>query len=492
MNPFPLPPEDPTRVLVVDDDRRVLELLEVAYSTQGFTVLTAADGDEAYRKAMAEHPDLVVLDVRLPRRSGLEVCEALRREATEGAVPIILVSAMGETEARLQGLASGADDFVPKPFSPKELLARSRRLLARTAESREARRRARDLERELARARDDARRSHLETRREQRLRELAFGLGRELQHTLDLDALALRVADAAQIRLGACTVVLALPARGRRVFEPAALRGGTLERVARFEVAMDGPLAALLRAIGRPARRRQLERIAEVVDELPPLVAGGFVLVAPLAGPAGLEGLIVTDERVDGLEPQSHDLDLLGGLCELSAVALANARRHRAALERAVEVLGDVGASAGARARAAEAAELTARAARAAVLPRRERGLLLHAVALGAAAEAEPVPAALARLEREDATGWTGDLRRLIEAARAPQAPGESDAPETARAALLAAFGRRLIAAREAGEALAPAIDSAVRSLDGVIDPWTAQAIDAAVRGGDASQGEAA
>src|SRR5206468_1644746 len=79
----------------------------------------------------------VVLDVRLPKKSGLEVCELLRQDPDDPHVPIILVSAAAETEARLQGLARGADDYVAKPFSPKELIARIRRLLARSSETRE-------------------------------------------------------------------------------------------------------------------------------------------------------------------------------------------------------------------------------------------------------------------------------------------------------------------------------------------------------------------
>src|SRR6266540_431884 len=101
----PRPAERPPRILVVDDDRRVLELLDLALTAHGFQVLTALDGEEAMKQALDERPDLVVLDVRLPRKGGLDVCEALRRDPEDGTVPIILVSASGETETRLQGFA---------------------------------------------------------------------------------------------------------------------------------------------------------------------------------------------------------------------------------------------------------------------------------------------------------------------------------------------------------------------------------------------------
>ena len=123
----------PPSILVVDDDRRVVELLAIALGAYGFRVLQAADGEEALQLAQRERPDLVVLDVRLPRKSGYEVCERLRQDPDDPHIPIIMVSAAVETEARLQGLARGADDYVPKPFHLEEVLARIRALLRRSA-----------------------------------------------------------------------------------------------------------------------------------------------------------------------------------------------------------------------------------------------------------------------------------------------------------------------------------------------------------------------
>jgi DNA-binding response OmpR family regulator len=486
MMPLPRNPMPSPRVLVVEDDHRVLELLEIAFQAQGFQVSTASDGDEAYRRALAERPDLVVMDVRLPRRSGLEVCEALRREAAGAVLPIVLVSAAGETDARVQGLASGADDFLPKPFSPRELLARARRLLARTAESREAQRRLHELERELERARDEARRSHVETRREHRLRELAFGLGRELQGLLDEEVLAHRLLDAVQTRLAVGTVVLLTPGPGG-VLGPAAIRGDTPERAAGLAFGAAGALVQRVVALGRPVPRRALHRLSDADEELAPLVAGGFVLVAPVAGPGGLEGLLVTDERTDGLEPQPQDLEVLAGLCDLAGVALGNARRHRAALERAVEVLAGAD-SAGPWARAAALAE---RAARALLLWPALRRRIAAAVALGGRDDDPGVRAGLERLEAGDASGWVAALRGLVDAARRPGADDAGD-PERARAARLAAFARRAAAALEGGHAPDAAVTVAMASLEDVLDPDTRAALEAAAREAHDGHGRAA
>ncbi len=469
------------RVLVVDDDRRVLELLQVAFSTQGFEVLTAIDGDDAYRKAIGEQPDLIVLDVRLPKRSGFEVCEALRRERGERAAPVIMVSAAGETEARVHGLASGADDFLAKPFSPKELIARSRRLLARVADARALRQRGVELERELARARDEVRRSQVETRREQRLRELAFGVGRDLHCTLDFDTLARRFLAAAQTRLGVATVALLAPAPDGRTLEPVAVRGDALDRLAGCALATDGPLVSTLAALGRPVLRREMERLSELADELPTLVAGGFTLAAPLSGPDGLEGVLLADERGDGLEPEPRDLELVAGLCELVAGALRNARRYRLPLERAIVVLASVTAVTAETALRAEAAALVERAGRATLLPPRMRGLLRHVALLGATADEARTREALVQLAGGDSTGWISELCALAAAARMPLAPHQSVDPTTARAALCGAFARRLVIARAGGEPLADAARRALGSLEEALDSTTREALEAAV-----------
>ena len=95
-------------VLIVDDDLRVLELLEIAFQAHGFKVVKAADGDEAIHRIAGERPDLVVLDVRLPKKSGLEVCEIIRRDPTDARLPVIVMSGAAETESRLRAFTCGA------------------------------------------------------------------------------------------------------------------------------------------------------------------------------------------------------------------------------------------------------------------------------------------------------------------------------------------------------------------------------------------------
>ena len=116
------------RVLVVDDDAKTVELVKLYLKRDGYRVLTAYDGIEALRLAREGHPDLIVLDLMLPGINGLEICRTLRAESD---VPVILLTAKTTDQDKLVGLDLGADDYVTKPFSPRELAARVRAVLRR-------------------------------------------------------------------------------------------------------------------------------------------------------------------------------------------------------------------------------------------------------------------------------------------------------------------------------------------------------------------------
>ncbi len=116
------------RVLVADDDAKIVELVRLYLARDGYKVLTAYDGNETLRVAREGHPDLIVLDLMMPGCDGLEVCRTLRRESD---VPIIMLTARTTEEDKLTGLGLGADDYVTKPFSPRELAARVRAVLRR-------------------------------------------------------------------------------------------------------------------------------------------------------------------------------------------------------------------------------------------------------------------------------------------------------------------------------------------------------------------------
>ena len=118
-------------VLVVEDEEAIMTLLKYNLEKEGFKVSTAMDGEEALARVKEFKPDIIVLDWMLPSMSGVEVCKSLRRSGDTRNIPIIMLSARGQEDDRIQGLDSGADDYITKPFSPSELIARIRAVFRR-------------------------------------------------------------------------------------------------------------------------------------------------------------------------------------------------------------------------------------------------------------------------------------------------------------------------------------------------------------------------
>ena len=116
------------RILIVDDEEMIVRTVKAYLDREGFKTYTAADGEEALRSFDEKGPDLIVLDLMLPKVSGIEVCRTIR---TKSSVPIIMLTAKAAEADRVVGLELGADDYVVKPFSPRELVARIRAVLRR-------------------------------------------------------------------------------------------------------------------------------------------------------------------------------------------------------------------------------------------------------------------------------------------------------------------------------------------------------------------------
>jgi two-component system phosphate regulon response regulator PhoB len=119
------------KILVVDDEPEAVELLEFNLKQAGYIVGTAADGAEALKKARSQSPDLIVLDVMLPEMDGFEICKSLRLDSATAKVPIIMLTAKAAEIDRVLGLELGADDYLTKPFSPRELLLRIKKIISR-------------------------------------------------------------------------------------------------------------------------------------------------------------------------------------------------------------------------------------------------------------------------------------------------------------------------------------------------------------------------
>jgi two-component system, OmpR family, response regulator ResD len=118
------------KILVVDDEERIRRLLKMYLERENYVIEEAADGEEALEKALANHYDLILLDLMMPGKDGIEVCKELREKK---ATPIIMLTAKGEEANRVQGFEAGTDDYIVKPFSPREVVLRVKALLRRSS-----------------------------------------------------------------------------------------------------------------------------------------------------------------------------------------------------------------------------------------------------------------------------------------------------------------------------------------------------------------------
>src|SRR5881396_2900218 len=124
------------KILVVDDEIYIVHILDFSLGMEGYEVLTALDGEQALEKARAEHPDLIVLDIMMPKLDGYETCKMLKADPGTKDIPVILLSAKGRNVDQNIGFEVGADDYITKPFSPRKLVERINAILGQNSSQR--------------------------------------------------------------------------------------------------------------------------------------------------------------------------------------------------------------------------------------------------------------------------------------------------------------------------------------------------------------------
>jgi DNA-binding response OmpR family regulator len=122
------------KILIVEDEKDIVKMLDYNLKKEGFRALSANNGEDGLDMARKEHPDLILLDLMLPEMDGLEVCKAIKNDTKTAHIPIIILTAKAQETDKIVGLELGADDYVTKPFSPKELIARIKAVLRRLKE----------------------------------------------------------------------------------------------------------------------------------------------------------------------------------------------------------------------------------------------------------------------------------------------------------------------------------------------------------------------
>jgi putative nucleotidyltransferase with HDIG domain len=319
-------------ILVIDDDRRVLELLQISLTQNGFRVATAGNGEDGLELIRKDPPDLVILDLRLPKKTGFEVCAALKSSKDTAQIPVIMVSASAEVDSRLQGLMHGADDYLTKPFSPKELLIKVRRIFERMERTETLASKNRELETEVARNREDLVVRNKELRFQVYSLETLMGLTHQLNSSLDLEHLlnTLILTVIGQIRVNSACLFLT-DERDTPTRLTVSTWKGIKEEQARA-ITFDYQ-SAFIRALlpqegddGRPVRLSDLENDSELAREVGSLYAAGIAAVSPVLMKNRLTAVLAVGEKVSGQEFHGSDLEMLRSLSESAGIAIENAR----------------------------------------------------------------------------------------------------------------------------------------------------------------------
>jgi response regulator RpfG family c-di-GMP phosphodiesterase len=310
-------------LLIVDDDVRVVELLQITLGGRGYEVLTAYDGDAALQLIRDHDPDLVVLDVRLPRRSGLEVLQTLRQAPETRNLPVVLISANAATESRLQGLKLGADDYVTKPFSPRELILRIRRILDRSKDVKLLEAKNEMLENEVRRGRETLLGMQGELSRN--LSRIGGLLGEvlEMNEAAPIEQVLERFVLTAVGTLEFSRIVLLLPAEGE--LRPRIWRGIPESAVRGLRFTESGFLLRVLGMVERPMRLEELEDYPEGQTEMGRLSAAGVTLVVPAVCGGELYAVLGFGEQAHGRTPGRFEFQILEILGHAVAAGLRNA-----------------------------------------------------------------------------------------------------------------------------------------------------------------------
>jgi putative nucleotidyltransferase with HDIG domain len=277
-------------------------------------------------------PDLIILDLRLPRKTGFEVCAALKSNKETAHIPIIMVSASAEVDSRLQGLMHGADDYMTKPFSPKELLIKVRRIFERLDRAEHLTTKNKELESEVARNREDLVVRNKELRFQVYSLETLMGLTHQLNSSLEMDDLlsTLILSVVGQLRVNSACLFLTDQREHPTQLTASTFKGIKEEQARSISFTYGGEFTRALLPTsgeeGRPMRLAEIEDDPALEAEVGSLFAAGFTVVSPVLMKDRMTAILAVGEKVSGQEFLSADLEMLKSLSESAGIAIENAR----------------------------------------------------------------------------------------------------------------------------------------------------------------------
>jgi putative nucleotidyltransferase with HDIG domain len=317
------------RVLVADDEPRVIELLRIMLADSGYDVLSAQDGREALEVAKKQRPDIVIIDVKMPKVDGFEVCASLKGDGSEYCPPVILISGHADADSRLQGLIKGADDFLTKPFSPKELLSKMEKILKGFEDSKNLSDVNVKLEREMKRGEQELEKVNNELKRLLYSKDTLIGLSQQLNSSLRLETLldTFLLTVVGQLRVESACFLL-VKGWDSKTLVHSASKGVKRELVSNLRIYFDSPLGSVLASHDKSLSMQELESYPGLGQQLQPFAAAGFTLCCPIHVKSRFIGLLLLGERVLGEGFTPLDMEMLASLSSSASIAIENARLY--------------------------------------------------------------------------------------------------------------------------------------------------------------------
>ena len=314
-------------ILVVDDDPNVVEIITESLRSRGYNTEYALDGETALQKYDEFLPDLVVLDVVLPRKDGFAVCDAIRTRDVNHDVPVIMISGNAIPEDMLEGFKSGAQDYIKKPFSVKEMIAKVDNFLSQASNRREMREQNEQLEDEIQKNVNDLQRVNKELKKKVLDLRSIFDLSQDLNRLRDPEELTnvFFLTIAGQLGIGSVCLFFApndaqshLSYAGGRGIRDSVLRAVRLSR--------DTGMSHLLFTGERRLDLRSEDIPEEAMREVKFMEDLGFHFGYPLIVKSSLIGIVFLGSKVSGQEYSANDWDVFKSICSSFASGLENSR----------------------------------------------------------------------------------------------------------------------------------------------------------------------
>ncbi|MBN1884810.1 MAG: response regulator [Candidatus Krumholzibacteriota bacterium] len=316
-------------ILVVDDDPNVVEILTESFRGKGYDTECAHDGDEALRKYDEFQPDLVLLDVMLPGRDGFRVCDDIRSRDIHRDIPIIMISADTIHEKMLRGFSSGAQDYIKKPFSLKEIHLKVENFISQASHRRGLREQNLILEDEVQKGHADYMRINRELKKKVLDMQTLFGLSQDLNRLLDPDELIHVFALTVIGQLGLSSVVFFYAAQDRDEYLTYGGGKGVQENVLHtVRLARTSGLAAYLRGIDDIADLDDAAIPGEALQEARFMADLGFSRCYPLIVKEKLLGIVFIGAKINGQLYTDSDDDIFKSICRSAATGLENSRLY--------------------------------------------------------------------------------------------------------------------------------------------------------------------